>query len=1065
MERSARFVNTMCNANYNKSPKSSLKANKITRERSPSLDPGKFKDFDLKINEAEQHVSATKIVVSPYDVAMKRCAQAKLMPNKVYVPWYRNYKIPDIPDEIWDDNQPFDELQRRDEDIALQRYYGEKYLLFQDLRDPSIRQHRLEILRWYNRMKDRKKKSELTLSEDSRTTSVWPTPQAKEYGAPQGKDTRKSVFGPSAHEKSVLLPIIQFMFKIHQTRARNNMKQLKRSSNWRRLHKPEVAMKIAELVVSIRRNKAIKKFLRVIRLVLSVQRFIAVISKMSANTESLFKTKVNKPICVSKMPLMKGKKMFDAESKYKISNEIHVPMEVKLSLTTPWFQRSEYEIDKIVKCFQALKPFVEYPVNYQYYIGRVAWLMELPNFKVVIRQGQKAQSFYFVISGKLKVLSLKGNADCLHFGEFKEIMMYKAQDCFGEECISQPYSYRTYSIITDEPCILLSVNIHEVYQMEMNIKHNEEAPEHIRFLSTLPFLDNFPKPKLIEEADENVMLFYFRANTVITEDVEDSEFVYVVSWGSADVLVELLPQRKWIATYKLAERERLRRKSMEEMELDLDNIVKQKETRIQSNLQNTEATKKKRQSVQGSGNGLTTLTRSPRYQRVCQQEMRKTERRIAKQNELFQAESRRIQLKTYRLISSMSHKTSLLKEWSKIYSDDARRMTISSLDSKMPTPVSKLSSDLGSEGLMYKIDIDHMSQDSQSLTSDATTRITEEAGVEEESSLTQEVHHFPQGKKSKKKQLRRNQRNVAKLKPISQKSPRPKKTKQGKMKPPRKIEQKRKLHKDRNVLGSVEEVEKVESQNLDATPSQGFGDRQEDEPAASDSFLKDPVKVVKRKKIRPLKSKTTLTKTKKPLGQSAEQLNDSEESRDDETEEEEAKKHSSRRKAFLLQDENISSGGKKKGQRKKASELDMLEENKTDGDEEEGNRNSNKNKSLSTNNSNIRKLPPIGDYNENYDDLSKSKQMLSRGIQQKIDNPRFVYIGRNKPETVKNNKPFSQWELRKTLQRGDVVGTEWLDYNDHAYDPLDEKWSVVSRGALVIMIRKSLLLKYLRKEW
>lgn len=67
--------------------------------------------------------------------------------------------------------------------------------------------------------------------------------------------TRKSVFGPSAHERSVLLPIIQYLFKIHHTRARQNMKHLKKSSNWRRLQKPEVAQKIASLVVSIRRNK------------------------------------------------------------------------------------------------------------------------------------------------------------------------------------------------------------------------------------------------------------------------------------------------------------------------------------------------------------------------------------------------------------------------------------------------------------------------------------------------------------------------------------------------------------------------------------------------------------------------------------------------------------------------------------------------------------------------------------------------------------------------------------------------------------------------------------------
>ncbi|KAK0054168.1 hypothetical protein Bpfe_016435 [Biomphalaria pfeifferi] len=74
---------------------------------------------------------------------------------------------------------------------------------------------------------------------------------------------------------------------------------------------------------------------------------------------------------------------------------------------------------------------------------------------------------------------------------------------------------------------------------------------------------------------------------------------------------------------------------------------------------------------------------------------------------------------------------------------------------------------------------------------------------------------------------------------------------------------------------------------------------------------------------------------------------------------------------------------------------------------------------------------------------------------------------RRKTFFVPVNKPseYSKWKLRSTLLRGDHLGTEWLDYNDRPFEPVTETCSLVSRGSVVIMIRKTFLLKYLRKNW
>ncbi|KAH9504851.1 hypothetical protein Btru_062095 [Bulinus truncatus] len=56
-------------------------------------------------------------------------------------------------------------------------------------------------------------------------------------------------------------------------------------------------------------------------------------------------------------------------------------------------------------------------------------------------------------------------------------------------------------------------------------------------------------------------------------------------------------------------------------------------------------------------------------------------------------------------------------------------------------------------------------------------------------------------------------------------------------------------------------------------------------------------------------------------------------------------------------------------------------------------------------------------------------------------------------------------EVEKYTMEGDHLGTEWLDYNDRPFEPILDKCALVSRGSIVIMIRKTFLLKYLRKNW
>ncbi|XP_035829251.1 uncharacterized protein LOC101849101 [Aplysia californica] len=60
-------------------------------------------------------------------------------------------------------------------------------------------------------------------------------------------------------------------------------------------------------------------------------------------------------------------------------------------------------------------------------------------------------------------------------------------------------------------------------------------------VGNLAFLENFPTLKLLEEAEGNVYLAYFRTGKVVTASTKFSVFVYVVKYGSCRALVELSP--------------------------------------------------------------------------------------------------------------------------------------------------------------------------------------------------------------------------------------------------------------------------------------------------------------------------------------------------------------------------------------------------------------------------------------------------------------------------------------------------------------------------------------------
>ncbi|RUS85625.1 hypothetical protein EGW08_006637, partial [Elysia chlorotica] len=195
----------------------------------------------------------------------------------------------------------------------------------------------------------------------------------------------------------------------------------------------------------------------------------------------------------------------------------------------------------VVERLQELRCFVEYPVSFQHKLAKLAWLIEVAADLAVIREGHYAADFYFMLAGKARMIKLHGSPFLKERGTFHTLRLLKNGDAFGDESMSHPDSVRTYSVITTEKSILLSLSSVDYISMLQQTRDDEQAPEHIIFLSTLAFLKDFPKQKLIEEGDEYIRNYYLRAGSVISEALSQSEYIYVVKYGSCRVLVEMPP--------------------------------------------------------------------------------------------------------------------------------------------------------------------------------------------------------------------------------------------------------------------------------------------------------------------------------------------------------------------------------------------------------------------------------------------------------------------------------------------------------------------------------------------
>ncbi|CAG5129570.1 unnamed protein product, partial [Candidula unifasciata] len=193
--------------------------------------------------------SRPNLLSSPYEWSKTHRLHKKIYPSRINTLWYRRY-VNKLPEDEQIDFQPFDEVQRVDEDIALQYFYGEDGHLEDSRIDRTdMVEKRRSALQRYNVLKEQEERDRAMQEEEASKIGLsWYSSVMKAL-----KNRATSDFGATTAEKKVLTPLIEFLHKMSLKKRRQiRHVVLKPGSKWKLLTNPAVSRKIMFMFKNLR---------------------------------------------------------------------------------------------------------------------------------------------------------------------------------------------------------------------------------------------------------------------------------------------------------------------------------------------------------------------------------------------------------------------------------------------------------------------------------------------------------------------------------------------------------------------------------------------------------------------------------------------------------------------------------------------------------------------------------------------------------------------------------------------------------------------------------------------
>ncbi|KAK7098001.1 hypothetical protein V1264_004895 [Littorina saxatilis] len=223
----------------------------------------------------------------------------------------------------------------------------------------------------------------------------------------------------------------------------------------------------------------------------------------------------------------------------KLDGGLGLSTKVRVKMTHPPETRTKDEVTLILCELQSYPTFCTYPMAVQKLIAKCGMYMPVEKRRVIIRQGHEAHFWYFCISGQgMETEIVEKNERRIQ----NTVKFISAGMSFGEDAILDHCPHAT-TVMSRRNMQLIRLDkalIDDVFREVRN--RVDETPGHITYLTSLPFMANFPMDVLLRHPSM-CFQYYVRPNVVLVKDSQQSEWIIVVRSGSV-VIQMFIPSTK-----------------------------------------------------------------------------------------------------------------------------------------------------------------------------------------------------------------------------------------------------------------------------------------------------------------------------------------------------------------------------------------------------------------------------------------------------------------------------------------------------------------------------------------
>eukprot|EP01135_Chromosphaera_perkinsii_P005652 Nk52_evm23s356 gene=Nk52_evmTU23s356 len=221
-------------------------------------------------------------------------------------------------------------------------------------------------------------------------------------------------------------------------------------------------------------------------------------------------------------------------SYFKVRHAAAIKEPTMNSLQTIPGLRTDDDIDNLFTLVTGLRSFDKYQPSVKRELCKVVSLESFGVSRTVIRQGDPANSFYYILRGSVDVI--KESPNILGGTYSHTVNELHAGDCFGELALIRKTA-RAATIVTREPTDFLRLEKND-FKRIVRKRMKQDIKDRHRFLAEVPVLHNLKHRELRGLAELTSPLEY-KEGDVIYKSQSKSIYLYFIKSGMVKIMKEV----------------------------------------------------------------------------------------------------------------------------------------------------------------------------------------------------------------------------------------------------------------------------------------------------------------------------------------------------------------------------------------------------------------------------------------------------------------------------------------------------------------------------------------------